>query len=150
MNAGYARWPFFQSLAGRYGTSFVNTPAGATSAPAPRAVYGGVIQVATSEQPPSIAVYGPLLLRVSPKAPTLRLIVQSSGDGKLRATLGSLDLGTPTLRAGNNDLRFKLPRSLLSALRRSAATKNLLTLTPLSSSGAAGEAVTRRVSLARK
>lgn len=127
-----------------------NTPASATSAPAPSAVWGDVTQVPTSEQPPAIAVYGPLLLRVSPKAPTLRLIVQSSGDGRLAARLGSLDLGTPTLRAGNNDLRLKLPKSLLSALRRSSATQNVLTLTPLSPSGAAGEAVTRRVSLAKK
>jgi hypothetical protein len=127
-----------------------NTPATATSAPTPSNVYGGVTQVPSVDQAPTIALYGPLLLRVSTKAPTLRLIVQSSGEGKLHATLGSLDLGTPALRAGNNDLRFKLPNSFLSALRRSSAAKNVLTLTPVSSSGAAGPAVTRRVTLAKK
>jgi Family of unknown function (DUF6055) len=123
------------------------TPASATSAPAQDPVYGGVTDVPTAEPAPTITVFGPLLLQVSSKTQTLRLIVHSNGDGLLKATLGNLSLGTPELRAGNNDLRFKLPKSLLSALRRSAATKNLLTLTPLSPSGAAGAPVTRRVTL---
>lgn len=57
---------------------------------------------------------------------------------------------TPALRAGDDDLRFKLPKSFLSTLRRSSAAKNVLTLTPVAASGAAGRAITRRVELARK
>lgn len=128
----------------------LNTPAASTAAPPQSSVYGGVSPVPTTEQAPTIALFGPLLLRVPAKSPTLRLIVQSSGEGRLHATLGSLDLGTPTLRAGNNDLRFKLPKSFLSALRRSSAAKNVLTLTPLAPSGATGQAVTRRVALTKK
>jgi hypothetical protein len=76
----------------------------------------------------------------------LRLIVESTGDGALHATLGSIDLGSPTLRAGNNDLRFTLPKTLQARLRRSSSAANLLTLTPTSASGAVvGIAVSRRV-----
>ena len=126
-----------------------NTPASATSAPDQDPVYGGVTPTSSAETPPAITVFGPLLLMVSAKSPTLRLIVESSGDGKVHTQLGSVDLGSPTLRAGNNDLRFKVPKTLLTALRRSAAAGNVLILTPLSPSGAvAGEAVTRHVAVA--
>jgi hypothetical protein len=53
------------------------------------------------------------------------------------------------VRAGNNDLRFTIPKSLLSALRRKlAAGTNVLSLTPVSPSGTvAGAPVTRTVSV---
>ena len=67
----------------------------------------------------------------------------------MHAALGSVDLGTPSLRPGNNDLRFTLPKSLLAALKcQLAAGSNVLTLTPVSSSGAkSGTAVTRTVTV---
>jgi hypothetical protein len=83
---------------------------------------------------------------VSASRPVLRLIVQSSGDGVLLAYLGTVSLGTPTLRAGNNDLRFTVPKTLLTRLRRSASAASLLTLAPRSVSGAAfGTMVSRQV-----
>lgn len=124
-----------------------NTPASATSAPAQSPVYGGVTDVSNASTPPAITVFGPLLLQVSSKSPTLRLIVQSSGDGAVHAMLGSVDLGSPAVRAGNNDLRFTLPAALLTSLRRSSAA-NVLTLTPVSANGQqSGTAVTRTVSV---
>jgi hypothetical protein len=67
----------------------------------------------------------------------------------VHAQLGSVDLGSPAVRAGNNDLRFTIPKSLLSTLRTKAAAGNVLTLTPLSTSGAvSGTAVTRDVKVA--
>jgi hypothetical protein len=123
-------------------------PASATSGPTQLPVYGGQTTVPTGEIAPSIDVFGPLVLQVSAASPILRLIVQSSGDGVLHAVLGNIDLGSPTLRAGNNDVRFTVPKTLLTQLRRSSSVANLLTLTPTSVSGAAvGTAVSRRVTV---
>jgi hypothetical protein len=123
-------------------------PASATSGPTQLPVYGGQTQVPTGEVAPSIDVFGPLVLRVSASSPTLRLIVESSGDGVLHAQLGSIDLGSPTLRAGNNDVRFTVPKTLLTRVRRSASVASLLTLTPTSVSGAAvGTVVSRQVTV---
>ena len=74
---------------------------------------------------------------------------QSSGSGVLQASLGGQALGTASLRAGNNDVRWTLPKALLAGLRRSAsAGGNVLKLTPLSPSGSmAGAAVTRAVAV---
>lgn len=127
------------------------TPAGPTAPPVQGPVYGGVTAVASADTPPGITLFGPLLLQVSAQSPQLRLIVESTGDGKVHAMLGSVDLGSPAVRAGNNDLRFKLPKSLLSSLRIKSAAGNVLTLTPLSPSGAVtGTAVTRNVAVAAK
>ncbi len=127
-----------------------NTPGGQSALPpAAFPVTGPIVTVPSTDVAPSIVVFGPELLNVLAATPVVRLIVQSSGEGKLRASLGGTVLGTVTLRAGNNDLRWALPKSLLPGLRRSSAdSTNLLTLTPLSSVGAtAGTPVTRRISV---
>jgi hypothetical protein len=94
-------------------------------------------------------VFGPELLTLSVSAPTIRLIVDSSGPGTVTATLGATTLGTGTLRAGNNDLRFTVPKDMLASFRRAAANGNVLTLTPMSPSGtSAGLPVTRQVVIA--
>ena len=82
-------------------------------------------------------VFGPELLKLSATDPTIRLIVESSGPGMLTATLGSIVLGTGSLRSGNNDLRFAVPKGMLTSLRRSAAAANVLTLTPVAPTGSA-------------
>jgi len=123
-------------------------PASATSSPTQLPIYGGQTQVPNGEIAPSIDVFGPLVLQVSASSPVLRLIVESSGDGVLHAQLGSVNLGSPTLRAGNNDLRFTVPKTLLTRLRRSSSVANLLMLTPTSVSGeAVGTAVSRQVTV---
>jgi hypothetical protein len=123
-------------------------PASATSGPTQLPIYGGQTTVPTGEIVPSIDVFGPLVLQVSASSPVLRLIVESSGDGVLHAVLGSVDLGSPTIRAGNNDLRFTVPKTLLTRLRRASSAANLLMLTPTSVSGAAvGTAVSRQVAV---
>jgi hypothetical protein len=114
-----------------------NTPANATSAPTQTPVWGTTVPVPTTDVAPSIDVFGPELLHVSSASPTIRLIVESNGPGTLNAALGTTVLGTGQLRAGNNDLRWTLPKGLLTSLRTSASATNLLTLTPLSPSGAA-------------
>lgn len=115
--------------------------------PSPVPVWGQVVPVPTTDVPPSIEVFGPELLRVSATDRVIRLIVQSSGPGAVQATLGSTMLGNASLRAGNNDLRFAVPASLVAALRRSASAANTLTLTPVASSGATGQPVTRQVTI---
>jgi len=126
-----------------------NTPATATPPPAATTVWGSTVPVPTSDVPPSIDVFGPELLKLSATDPTIRLIVQSSGPGMLTATLGSTVLGTGSLRSGNNDLRFAVPKAMLTSLRRSAADANVLTLTPLAPTGSAtGSPVTLHVAIA--
>jgi hypothetical protein len=125
------------------------TPASPTSAPAQTSVWGTTVPVPTNDVAPAITVYGPELLQVSSSDPSIRLIVESDGPGTLNAALGAAALGQRILRAGNNDLRYIVPKSLLNSLRTSAVAGNLLTLTPLSPTGAVtGQAVTRHVVIA--
>lgn len=126
-----------------------NTPAAAASAPTGPTIWGTTVPVPTTDVAPLIDVFGPELLTLSTSNPTIRLIVSSSGVGSVNATLGSAKLGSRSLRAGSNDLRFVVPKGLLTSLRRAAIAKNLLTLTPMSTSGqAAGQPVTRHVLIA--
>jgi hypothetical protein len=107
-----------------------------------------VIPVSSVDVAPTLFLFGPELLRLSPTETQLRLIVESNGQGSVQAKLGSIVLGTLPVRGGNNDLRFKLPAGVLRALRRSASAGNVLTLTPISASGSVtGQAVTRTVSV---
>lgn len=111
---------------------------------------GATVNAPTGAVAPSIFVYGAQLLRVSAATRAVRLIVFSSGGGKLEASLGTRALGTFTLRAGNNDVRFRLPLSAVKALRSTSsrsATKSLLKLTSLSTTGAKGASVTRKISI---
>jgi len=112
-----------------------NTPATAVAPPSPTTIWGSTVPVPTADVPPSIDVFGPELLKLSATDTTIRLIVESSGPGTLTATLGSIVLGTGSLRSGNNDLRFAVPKGMLTSLRRSAAAANVLTLTPVAPSG---------------
>ena len=58
--------------------------------------------------------------------------------------LGSTNLGSASLRGGNNDVRFVLPTQLFKSLRTKSSS-NLLALTSVSPSGTQGSTVTRRV-----
>jgi hypothetical protein len=107
-----------------------------------------VVPVSSVDVAPTLFLYGPELLKLSATDTQLRLIVESNGQGSVQARLGSVALGTLSVRGGNNDLRFKLPAGLLRALRRAASAGNMLTLTPVSASGSVtGQAVTRTVSM---
>ena len=118
----------------------------ATSTPPPAGTYTGpTVPSLTGEEPPSIAVYGPETLRVSKKKRVVRLVVFSSGTGKLDGRLGSLSLGTRVLRTGNNDLRFTIPRSVM----RSLAATTRLTFTSVSTNGTRGATVTRKLVLTK-
>lgn len=118
----------------------------ATSTPPPAGAYTGpTVPSPNGEEPPSIAVYGPETLRVSKKKRVVRIVVFSSGSGKLNAQLGSLSLGTRALRTGNNDLRFTLPRSVT----RSLAATSRLTFTSVATNGTRGATVTRKLVLTK-
>jgi hypothetical protein len=154
--------PAFVSLPNATSTTTVNgnefvlsgtvtiDPNSRPTAPAPPPqvkLPGTVIAVPTTDVVPSIELFGPELIRLSSTDTQIRLIVSSSGPGTVQASLGSLALGVGTLRTGNNDLRFNLPGAALSSLRRSAASGNVLTLTPLSPQGAAGSPLVRHVAI---
>jgi hypothetical protein len=111
---------------------------------------GPTVASPSGEVAPSIFVYGAQLLRVSASTRVVRLIVFSSGQGKLEATLGNAKLGAFRLRAGNNDVRFRLPVSALLTLRAPASTRaasSVLRLTSFSTEGTKGKTVTRKVAL---
>jgi hypothetical protein len=122
-------------------------PTSASAPPAPASTDPSVVAVSNLEVAPFVDVAGSEILRLGAGQRVIRLLVESSGDGKLHATLGGIDLGSPTLRAGNNDVRLTLPTS---ALRRLSAVNGVLTLTSISPLGTqTGASVTRRVSVAK-
>jgi hypothetical protein len=131
------------------GTVTVNKskPASATEAPAGVKITGPVIQTPTSDPAPELSLYAPELIRVSAKTRLLRFIVFSSGDGTLKATLGSTWLGSAGLHAGSNDVRYILPTRLLKSLRKTNTPANVLMLTSYSPGGTRGASATRRVAM---
>lgn len=122
-------------------------PAAASEAPAGVKIIGPVVQAPTTDPAPDLTLHAPELIRVSAKTRLLRFIVFSSGDGTLKATLGSTWLGSAGLHAGNNDVRYVLPTQLLKSLRRTNTPANVLTLTSFSPGGTQGSSVTRRVAM---
>lgn len=126
-----------------------NVPMSANAPPPQVPIHGTTVGSPTTDVAPDIDLYGPELIRLAPGNRVVRLIVQSSGPGQISAALGPAALGTAQLRAGNNDLRFALPASVLRRLRVSAgASLNILTLTSLSPQGASGDVVKRQVLVA--
>jgi hypothetical protein len=113
--------------------------------PTPGPYTGPTIPAPLVDEAPSIALYGPEILRVATKTRVLRLVVFSSGPGQLNAAVGGSELGTRTLRTGNNDLRFTVPRSML----RTLATRASLKLTSLSPNGHVGATLTRPIRLSK-
>src|SRR5438093_9856785 len=122
-------------------------PASASEAPPGVKIIGPVIQTPTTDPAPDLTLHASELIRVSAKTRLLRFIVFSSGDGTLKATLGSTWLGSAGLHAGNNDVRYVLPTQLLKSLRKTNTPANVLTLTSYSSGGSQGASVTRRVAM---
>src|SRR5204862_7267948 len=126
-------------------------PATASGPPTQYFVPTPVLTVTPTDAAPTLTLFGPEILKLSATQTQLRLIVESSGQGTVRGRLGSVDLGSVAIRGSNNDVRFKLPKSALSSLRRSAAASNVLTLTPVSATGGAtGTPVTRTIQLPPK
>jgi hypothetical protein len=122
-------------------------PASASEPPPGVKVIGPVIPAPTTDPAPDLTLHAPELIRVSAKTRLLRFIVFSSGDGTLKATLGSTWLGSAGLHAGNNDVRFVLPTRLLKTLRKTNTPDNVLMLTSYSAGGTQGASVTRRVAM---
>lgn len=122
----------------------------ATPAPPPPPIYSGpTVAAAAADVAPAIFVYGPQTLRVSATTRLLRLIVFASGPGRLRAELGGTALGTRDLRSGNNDLRFVLPKQALRTTKRAGALASSLRLTSVSTSGVAGQTVSRKLAVVK-
>lgn len=126
-----------------------NTPVAAKLPPTLANPFGQVINVSGLAFAPAISIFGPQLLSLSAGAQQIRLIVESTGEGSVRATIGSVSLGSGAVRPGENDLRFAVPAGTLTTLRRSAAAgAMLLTLTPVSLDGkATGPAVTQKLTI---
>lgn len=133
------------------GTITVDKTVAAAPKGPPDAFYTGPSTPAeTAELAPSIFVYGAQIVRVSAATRVVRLIVFASGSGRLQANAGSTLLGTSALRAGNNDVRFRLPASMVSSLRRTSGSRaagSVLTLTSFSITGAAGAKVARKLAI---
>jgi hypothetical protein len=113
---------------------------------------GSTVASPSGEVAPSIFLYGAQLIRVSAATRAVRLIVFSSGPGKLNAAIGGSTFGKFTLRAGNNDVRLRLPASALKAMRSTAsgrAASSVLSLTSFSTSGTKGTTIKRKVAVIR-
>jgi hypothetical protein len=125
----------------------VDTNTIVTASAPPAGSYAGPTTAApTTDEAPSIALYGPEVLRLSAKKRVLRLVVFSSGSGRLDAKLGLAGLGSRSLRMGSNDLRFTIPKKMVRSL---AARGTALTLTSLSPEGTVGATLKRRVTLTK-
>jgi len=122
----------------------LSSPAAPSDPSSSNIFLGPVVAAPTTDPAPLLTLHAPELLYVRSRDRVLRVIVFSSGSGKLKATLGSVVLGTVGLRAGNNDVRWSLPASLVTALRKTSSD-NLLSLTSLSPSGTTGATITRHV-----
>ena len=78
----------------------LSTPATAAPPPDPLDVGPGpVVAAPTADVAPAIYLYGAQVIRVSTTDRMVRLIVFSSGPGMLKATAGTMNLGTYQLRA---------------------------------------------------
>jgi hypothetical protein len=135
------------SISGTIAVDF-STPATAALPPAPAIPFAPVVDAGSFSTAPDLSLFGPQLIRLTTKDTRLRLIVESSGEGSLTASIGTLVLGTRAVTAGGNDLKFALPQSLVRrALRRTTAAL-VLTITPRAPDGkTTGDAVTRNVSI---
>ncbi len=133
------------------GSLSVDTSTPATGTPPPAPLFTGPTVASPADYvPPAIYVYGAQVVRVSATDRLVRLIVFSSGPGRLRAAVGETALGTAELRAGNNDVRFRLPPAAVDSLRKALGvrvTSSVLTLTSLSAQGAPGTKVARKLVL---
>jgi hypothetical protein len=114
------------------------------SGPSGAVVTGPVIETPSETPAPTLKLYAPEVLRVNASNRLLRFVVFASGEGQLHAVLGPTDLGKADLRTGNNDIRFTLPKNLVTALRKTSAL-NLLRLTSVAPNGDSGNTITRRV-----
>ncbi|HVN61518.1 MAG TPA: hypothetical protein VMT59_09635 [Gaiellaceae bacterium] len=137
------------------GSLTVDPTTPATNTPPPDPLYAGpgpFVAAPATDVAPSILVHGAEVIRVSTVDRLVRLLVFSSGDGQLQASAGTTNLGTYQLRAGNNDVRFKLPQSIVNALRKPAGksvSASTLTLKFLSPGGLAGTTVSRKLALVK-
>jgi len=123
-------------------------PANSGAPPPAASVWGQVVPVTSATLPPAITLLSKEVLTLSPTDRTLYLVVESGGEGSVQASIGSVSLGTVTVTPGENQLTFTLPASALDALRRSAGTASLLSVTPVATNGAvSGQAQTRKVVL---
>jgi hypothetical protein len=120
-------------------------PASATAPPPPVTIWGPVVPAPTTDPAPTLTIYAPEVLRVAAKTRLLRFVVYSNGEGKLQAALGGTMLGTTTLRTGNNDVRFVLPKTVFAGVKSTRAGANTLTLTSYSPQGTVGTTFTRHV-----
>lgn len=118
-----------------------------STAPPPSTVTGPVVPAPVTDPPPAISVYGPEILRLGRRTRVIRLVVFSSGPGKLEAVLAGKALGSVRLRAGNNDVRYRLA----GPAARVVAQRSTLTLTSIAPTGTTrGAVVTRRVNVVRR
>lgn len=118
-----------------------------TPPPAAAIVTGPVIAAPTEDPAPTVYLYAPEVLRVASDARLLRLVVFSSGAGRIRATFNGAALGTADVRAGANDLRFRLPAP---AARLALANRSVLELTALSPVGSPGTTFVQKIAFQKK
>ena len=119
------------------------------SAPPPAVLMpGATADAPTTDGAPQIEVFGPGTIHVDGNDTQLVVPVGASGSGKVSVTLGSVSLGTYSVRAGTTTVRVPLTGAAEQALATAGSGGLTLTVTPQSPGGSAsGTAVTRTVVL---
>jgi len=121
-------------------------PATATAPPAGW-MQGPVVEVPTVDPAPTVSLFGPSLLTLGPSQRSVRLLLFSSGPGKLEASFGGRSAGSFTLRSGNNLLTLRVPAAVG---RRQLSLGTRLQLTTTDATGVAlGKSVSRTVRIVR-
>jgi hypothetical protein len=122
-----------------------------TSKPPAVSIQGGVVPAPDGTLAPTIRLYGPELMSVSPSARRVTLVVYSNDSGKVEISLAGVSLGTHAVRAGYNKLRVDVPKAEVrrAAGSRVRAGRLQLLVTAISPSGGRGMTVRQALRVRR-
>jgi hypothetical protein len=114
-------------------------------------IQGGVVPAPDSTLAPTLRLYGPNVLTVTPRSRRVTLVLFASDTGRVAVSIAGVALGTHDVRAGYNRLRVTVPQA---QLRRAAGTRIRpgrlqLLVTALSPSNGRGMTVRRTVRVKR-
>lgn len=118
-----------------------STVGAGSSAPPQVAMPGTVVAAPTQDVVPTIDLLGPAVIHVDGNDTGVRVVLDSSGPGKVQVSLGTISLGTFNLRAGTNVVDVALSGPAEQALVGARTAGMTMTLTPLALPGGAGPSV---------
>jgi hypothetical protein len=118
-----------------------STVGAGASAPPQVAMPGTTVAAPTQDVVPSIELLGPGTIHLDGTDTELRLVIGSSGPGRVQVTLGTISLGSFNLGAGTNVVHVGVSGPAEQALVAARTSGLTLTLTPLALPGGAGSSI---------